>query len=400
MEALETYRGEEAGFHAMGQLVSDLSDGHSHLLMISCLVNDYEVVFDKLPNKSARDRWLQGKATLRPIDWDSAMELVKSRLDAAAALTAGRKARPGDPLWPLDLAGLKPLFSRTGLCLPRTLIQTCRQLFDRLLGDEEPRPKISRDEFFQEEYAKRLAAARLTVDKLGEDKTLDESLPWLLENFRLTPLSQDAERSQYASRAYRGPDGDTALVFCYVTGNKLTGRLRKIERHWRPGKLRLKILRNPSSRIGAVGATVLAGLKAKGAKEVYPLREALAALHAIRDLRASALSGELSQDGVPIHESEVTRWALDNLPTQVEQLRNDLFGATPADEDPRLSKLSELVNERKIVAAEAAARELSLSVDEVCGIARRNPLRFGLLAGPPLVVFEAIEGPPAEGSRA
>jgi hypothetical protein len=36
VEGLETYRGDEAGFHAMGQLISALNDGHENLLLISC----------------------------------------------------------------------------------------------------------------------------------------------------------------------------------------------------------------------------------------------------------------------------------------------------------------------------------------------------------------------------
>jgi GTPase SAR1 family protein len=400
VEALETYRGDEAGFHAMGQLVAWLINEFEHVLAISCVVNDYEAIFEKLPNKADRDRWLQYKSTLRPIEWDHALELVKVRLDAAPALAAARKARPDDALWPLDPADLKPLFEKTGLCLPRTLIQTCKQLFDALVGDDEPRPKRTREEFLQEEYESRLAQARAAVQKQGGDKTLDECLPWLLETCRLAPLGQGGERSQYASRAYRGPGGDTALVFCYQRGNRLTNRLRKIERHWKAGTLRLKILRDLSIKPGRVAEAILTGLKNRGAKEVYPLPEALAALQAIRDLRATALSGELTEDGIPVSEQEVTAWALNNLPPQVEQLREELVSETADEEDPRVSKLSELVNERKIIAADAAARELSLSVDEVSDLARRHPLRFGFLAGPPVVVFEAVEGPGAEHPRA
>jgi hypothetical protein len=273
-------------------------------------------------------------------------------------------------------------------------------MFEKLLGDEEPRPKMPREDFLQEEYARRLAAARVTLDRQGAEKILDESLPWLLESSRLLPLGRNGERSLYGNGAFRGTSGDTVLSFCYQRSTALTRRLQKIDRYWKPGQMRLQILRDPSVKVGPVGSNVLAALKAKGAKEIYPLPEALAALHAIRDLRATAQSGELNQDGIPIDEAEVTAWALRNLPSQVERLREELSGEGTSEEDPRLSKLSELVNERKIVAAEIAARELSLSVDHVVGIARRHPMRFGLLAGPPVVVFEAIEGPPAESSSA
>jgi hypothetical protein len=152
-------------------------------------------------------------------------------------------------------------------------------------------------------------------------------------------------------------------------------------------------------RVGEKGAEVLERLKKQGAQEIYPLPEALAALQAIRDLRSTASSGELTHNGVEVSEAEVTAWALNNLPEQVKELQKDLAGETPP-EDPRVGKLSELVNERKIIAVESAARELALTVDEVYDLARRHPLRFGVLAGPPLVVFQAIEGPAAERPRA
>lgn len=393
VEGLQTYRGEEGGFHAMAQLISALNDGHDNLLLISCMVSAFEDLFDRLPNGADRDRWLQGQVTLSRIGWDQAVELVRARLDAAPALARLRQAHSLNPLWPLSEAALQPLFAETGVCLPRKLIQTCKQQFEQLLDDAAPRPQRSREDFLQEEYAQNLAAARAIVQRQGADKTLSDCLPWLLQNSGLKQLQQSAERSFYVHLAFNSALGDSGLVFCTRGGNELTNKLRRVERHWRnPAALRLKILRDASIRPGRVGSELLAKLKNSGAEEVFVLPEALAALQAIRNLTADASAGDLAQDGEAISQEEVTAWAMANLPPQVEKLRDDLADQQGAA-NATFSKLSALVSERKVIDAEAAARELSLPSEEVSACARRHPMEFGVLEGPPLVFFEAVEGP-------
>jgi hypothetical protein len=400
VEGLETYANEQAGFHALGQVISELHARHNHLLLLSCVVSDYEERFQKSLIKADSDRVFKGKATLMPIEWGPALQIVKSRLDAAPMLAAERRAHPDDPWWPLDTDRLKPLFAATGLCLPRTLIQACSQQFDECMGDlpfARTGPPRSRADFLLEQYEANLAEARRTVIRQGADKTLGESLPWLLENSGVTVLAPDAERAQYAHVWYRGSDGDTALVFCYRRGNALYHALRRIENSWK-APVAVKILSDPSiqPKPGSVGAGILEKLKQRGARQIYPLPEALAALHAIRNLTTTALSGELSFEGGQITEREATQWALANLAPQVEQFKADLVGRSETYEDVMLPVLSELVARKKIVDVNAAARELSLQIEEVTACARRHPMHFGLLEGPPLVLFEAVEGSPPE----
>jgi hypothetical protein len=265
---------------------------------------------------------------------------------------------------------------------------------DDLPAPEKPRPAELAD-FFQEQFDKNLAEARRSVPRQGADKTLGESLPWLLQNSGVAVLGPDPERAHYANLSYRGPAGDTALVFCYKRGNALTHALRRIEKSWKP-RAGLKILSDPSvqPKEGSVGAKTLSELKQRGAQQIYPLPEALAALHAIRNLTTSALSGELTFNGRQIAGQEATEWVLANLPPQVEQLKADLLQNPGTDRV--LPVLSALVAGRKVIEAGAAARELSLQAEEVTACARRHPMHFGLLEGPPLVLFEAVEGPPAQ----
>ena len=161
---------------------------------------------------------------------------------------------------------------------------------------------------------------------------------------------------------------------------------------WQRGDLGLKIVRDPSVKPGPRGEQLLGTIKSRGGQEVHPLPEALAALQAIHNMITAARAGDLIQDGQGIGEQEVTQWSLSNLPPQLEKLRDDLMGREPSD--PALAKLAALLAERKVLEAEVAARELSMTMEEVSACARRNPMRFGLLAGPPMVLFQAIEGSP------
>jgi hypothetical protein len=403
VEALQTYRGDEEGFHAMGTLIAELIDTHNHLLLVSCIVSAFEDLLDRLTNKADRDRWLQRKVTLRPIGWDEAVSLVRERLESSPDLVPFRNQHADDPLYPLNKDDLKPLFAKNGLCLPRTLIQECKTLFQNLFTDgiTVASQRVTRQDFLQEVYARSVNAARDTVARLGGDKTLSEALPWLLQNSGFSPLGQNAERSHYASLAFQRGGGEFAVSLCYGRSNALTARLKKIERFWKPEKTNLYVIRDASVTPGERGAQHLSTLKSRGAREVLPLPEALAALQAIRDMIASARSGDLRQDGQMMSEPEVTEWALSNLPAQLEQLRDAFAGRTAeATVDATLSKLAALLRDRKVMAASAAAHELSIPLEEVSACASRHPMRFGVLAGPPMVLFQAIEGYATEASDA
>jgi GTPase SAR1 family protein len=330
VEALETYRGETAGYHAMAQLISALNDGHNHLLLISCVVSAFEKRLDELSNGADKDRWLRHKDTLRPIDLERAAQLVRTRLDNASQLKALRLAHSGDPWWPLDAALLQPLFAETGLCLPRTLIRACERQFAELLIDEGllPPPK-SLEALLRDEYASNLLEARRTVARQCIAKTLSDCLPWLLQNSRLIPLGQDEERSRYAHQAWRGAGGDMALAFCDGGGIALTNQLKRIDSHWTPQTIKLTILRDAGIMPGEKAALLLERLKQRGAREVHPLPEALAALQAIRNLISTARSGELFLGDQKVDELAVTDWALANLPLQVTELHSDLLIRLP-----------------------------------------------------------------------
>ena len=140
VEGLETYQGEQAGFRAFGQMISELHAQHGHLLFLSCIVSDYEDKFRQSLIQADKDRLFQYETNLRPIAWEPAANIVQARLDAAPALAADRARHASDPWWPLKPELLTPLFEKTGLCLPRTLIQACRKQFDDCMTDAPQAP--------------------------------------------------------------------------------------------------------------------------------------------------------------------------------------------------------------------------------------------------------------------
>ena len=404
VEALETYPGEEAGYYGLGQMVSDLVNEQRHVLLISCIVAAFEHKLEKLANGAIRDRWLQEKATLKPIEWEPAQELIKTRLDNAPVLAALRARHLADPLWPLDATPLCALFAQTGRCLPRKLIQACKVEFARQMGDADPRPQISREDFLQQEYNRLLTQARSEWRKAGGEKVLADTLPWLLESSGMTVLGRQPDRSSYANLEFRTGVHEVALMFCYAPGVSFTNRLRKAIRNWNE-KPELKILSDPSiqPKPGSRGAQYLDQLKEQGARQIHPLPEALAALQAIRNLTATARAGELSQDGETVDEAAATKWALANLQPQLEVLRDELRIkplVDPLPETATKTRLLALLSQHRVMEADAAGRELSLSTEEVASCARRYPMHFGILEGPPLVLFEAVEGSEAETAHA
>lgn len=396
VEALETYPGDQAGYHAFGQMVSLLVDGeHRKLLLISCIVSDYEVQLESLPNRSDQDRLLQEKISLKPIEWEAGAELIRSRLDQEPTLEEQRAKRPRQPFWPLEEAPLRELFAKTGRCLPRKLIQAGKAQFAQRVEGSTLGPPLSREEFLQQEFQRLRQAARLEWRKRGGEAVLEDCLPWLLQSYGKTVLPKSST-APFVQLAFRGSTGESALLFCFTQGNSFTARLRKAELNWK-GKPDLAILSDPAlePKADSRGAAHLQALKARGAKQIHPTGEALAVLQAIRNLTTAARAGELSLDGESISENEATLWALANLPAQVEALADELslsaLGPRPP-EDPLKSPLLHLLTRRKIMEGSAAAQELSLSIEEVSACARRHPLHFGILEGPPLVLFQVLEG--------
>jgi len=178
--------------------------------------------------------------------------------------------------------------------------------------------------------------------------------------------------------------------------------------------------------------------------------EALALLAAIRGILSDARSGDLTHEGLPLAVDRVEAWlraaldpkvdallasvfadesgeftrevsapvepraAVDGTPAQGprggqlamfpgEERQPDLFASRVAgaartsvatqgsdDADERLQDLVELVSKRFVLALDEAATLLAAPAPELEQLVRAHPTRFGVLSGPPLVVFDWV----------
>ena len=253
----------------------------------------------------------------------------------------------------------------------------------------------------REQYEACLAEARRAAPRKGAEKILAEALPWLLQHSQASTTSTHPEFSKFANMVYQSAVGEVAIAFCFQRASSLFHRFKRIANAWNP-PTKLKIIADPLVQPGAKATELLEGLKNRGAKVIYAFPEALAALDAIRNLTTNARSGQLTLEGKQVSERDATDWVLANLAPPVEHLRAALSDRpTDALDDPVLPPLSALVANRKIIDMETAGRELALQTEEVTACARRHPLHFGILEGPPLVLFKAVEGPaPPENANA
>lgn len=141
----------------------------------------------------------------------------------------------------------------------------------------------------------------------------------------------------------------------------------------------------------------LTQLEQHGGRLIQPSAEALAALEALRSLLSDARAGDLARAGEAVAESAVCAWLKRNLDGDLDALL-DAIHARPAkdtapSDDELVRDLGDLMLRSWIAPLARVAQELSQPPEAVLGAARRHPDRFGLLNGPPVVLFVHV---PAE----
>jgi hypothetical protein len=177
----------------------------------------------------------------------------------------------------------------------------------------------------------------------------------------------------------------------------LAGWLRKLQQQAAPGAA-ICVVRDERlavSKTARVAQQRLQEIQQAGGRVVRASAEALAALDAMRQLLARATSGDLSLDGEPIASQTVRDWLANNLPREVAALAREILGEDlQPDDNP--DALLELLDRRKVVPLEEAARLSGLPGELIENYARTHPNRVGLFGGACPVVCQAV-APAAEG---
>lgn len=95
----------------------------------------------------------------------------------------------------------------------------------------------------------------------------------------------------------------------------------------------------------------------------------------------------------------MAEWLVRHLPVPLEGLLEEIAGpaagAPPQDASKR-EDLLELIEQRCVIAAADAARELHMSMEEILHLLADAPDLAGLLGGPPPILYRLVPAAPAQ----
>jgi hypothetical protein len=393
IEALQTHSRDHEALFLFGRAAADLAEADENVLILSCVQSAFLEQLDSI-RQADKDRIFKRRATLATLTPQQIEALVCLRMDSVDALAEIRRTRPGSPLYPFGDAHLAELASVSPL-VPRKVLARAADLFEALRhGKVSARADFS--ESLTQEHEARLQEA-LNRGRLARTAvTLQHGLAmaWAIRFPDAQPATVSEVKSAGTDALLETAQGRVGVVVCHeqsMTG--LAGRLRALLARSpaaEPRAERLIILRDarlPISRKAAKTREYLAELEARGARFVQPGPEALAALEALRQLVSDARSGDLNVRGETVGESAVCRWLAANLDDQLVYLLDSL-AAPGSDPDADLKRnLADLLLRKFIVQLTLAAQELATPEERVLRLAEQNPERFGLLYGPPAVLF-------------
>jgi GTPase SAR1 family protein len=403
IEALQTSPDDRDALFRFGRMAADLSEADENVLLISCIQSAFVDLLQTSVRDADWDRIFKRRARLAPLARAEVEALVRARLDRAEALQEMRAAHAAERFHPFDEAVVAGL-AQTSPCIPRKVIAAAAAAFERLQRGERPAPAEApapapADTFLEDAFASRRAAA-VTRSRPEESRdTLMHGLPLL---YRLRGSRPSAQRVPGVDLVLPAGEAPLGVTVCNETNMKsLAARLRALAQGGEAIRgLRLRIVRDPRLPItkGAKKTQeYLADLEKHGARLIQPSVEALSALEALRSLLSDARAGDLAARGEAVGEKTVADWLAKHLDDALVDLCDALEAdaASPAApaEEKLLRDLDDLLARRFVVRLDAAAGEIGAPSGDALAAARRHPDRFGVLEGPPVVLFVRV---PAE----
>jgi len=216
-------------------------------------------------------------------------------------------------------------------------------------------------------------------------------------------------RLRDADLVFESPRGRINISLCNQQNmTSLAGRLRRLREQAKEQVLeeltreRFILLRDARLPIGAHAKKTREHreqLLTTGFHWLSASAEMIAALDALRGLLSDAKAGDLANGGEALTPATVQEWLATNLDARLRPLRELLDALLPeaaataqqvADEtDFNLCEdISELLHVHYVVSVTDAACRLDRDETQVESCARRHPERFGLLNGPPALLFQ------------
>ncbi len=392
LEALQTSPDDREGLYAFGKMVSTLRDKTRNTLLISCVQTAFLEELDHIIRGADMDRLAEKEGLLKPLSQEEAERLVVARVDASPVLADMRRAQGVNRVWPLKPSRLAEFLQATPACTPRQLLSFCDDEFEKWARGQA-RPVANLEEFLAVQYQLELDQAEEHNKAEESDGVLAHGLPLLLQVLGRGRQIVDSDL-KCVDVIFETPTGRCHVGFCNQAGNQFTGKLAKLRAAVERGQIsQLVLVRDGRLPISRYAKKAQEHLEALGQRDVPLLRPAardLSALDAFSSLLSDAKAGDLARHGEVIAAAEVERWFATHLPEVLSALVQSLFPLRRSNaRDGLYDDLLELIQTHRVMPLCEAAEQLSRSEAEIEDCVSRYSDRFGLLAGPPPVIFEA-----------
>lgn len=403
VEALQTHPDDMAGLHKFGQMVSFLRDETRNALLISCILSDFLMTLDQAIISTDRDRLaVFGERSLNPLTPAEAERLIEARIESRPELRALRPAER-DRFWPLDKSDIEEAFKQKKNS-PRALLSFCADKFDALSNSATTTTSTSPGEFLSQTLEERLEQSASTATSDQTDQIVTHGLPLLLRLIDPRWEVKAIAKFRDADLVFEGPLGRINISLCnHRNMTSLAGKLRRLRDQVKEQVLeeaareKFVLLRDSRLPIGAGAKKTREHreeLIAQGFQWVAAPAEMLAALDTLRSLLSDSKAGDLSNGGESITPATLQEWLARNLDSRLSPLRELLDSILPQsglsnESDFDLCEdISELLFNHHLVSVADVACKLDREDDVIEACARRHPERFGLLNGPPPVLFQ------------
>ena len=411
VEALQSHPQDLAGLHRFGQMVGFLHDETRNTLLISCVLSIFIDSLNRAIIASDYDRMKSfGHLPLKALTPPEAKRLVETRLSTIPDLQKWCPAS-ADRFWPLSESWIDLAIGQN-INTPRALLSYCADRFEIDCRPELHQHRPTVEDFLTQEIEKRLEESAASTQPDQTSAILAHGLPLLLRMI-------DPELEQGASTPLKGIDllvegGNGRILLSLCNHNNMTAlashlrRLRDqlgdrvLEESGREKRLLVRDVRLPISALARRTREYRQELLDHGFHWIGITPEMVAAIDALRRLLSEAKAGDLANCGESISETKVSDWVITNMATRLTPLRDllDLMlpvvgsidhpqGLTDPEPDFNLCEdIGELLSLHHILSVEYLSVRLDRDQTVIEECIRCNPERFGLLTGPPSVVFQ------------
>ncbi|MCI0349894.1 MAG: hypothetical protein L0Z53_10755, partial [Acidobacteriales bacterium] len=392
VEALQTSPEDVEGLYAFGRMVSSLRDKTRNTLLLSCVQTAFLDKLDEIIRGADMDRLAEKAGLLKPLSFDEAQRLIPVRLDSSPVAAKMRKGQ-SNKLWPLKPNRIAEFMEGNPACTPRQLISFCEDEFEKWRHGQA-QPMASLEDFLALQYDLEYGQALRSSHPQQMDETLAHGLPLVLQLLRRGKQVVEGGH-KYVDLIFETDAGRLYVSFCNQNGNPLTVRLAKLRDWVEQGHItNLVLVRDSRSAVSQHAKKAQEHLDALTQREIVFLRpsaEGLAALEAFRSLLSDAKAGDLAKRGEEVSAGSVEEWFKAHLPAPVVEL---VEGLTPerrvSGREAVYDELLELLQQERIVRVDEAAERLHRDPEAIAACAAGHRDQFGILQGPPLVIFEKI----------